>query len=116
MFVSKNIMYIFLKNFIFFRYGFKKTFKYNQIEEWFRSNINEWPVLSKPKIQTKETVTTPKSSFPFTVEVIHDEACNPGDNMEQIRNFNFSLDSRESKRQYGQAATILNDISSADVR
>ena len=91
-------MYIFLKNFIFFRYGFKKTFKYNQIEEWLRSNINEWPVLSKPKIQTKETVTTPKSSFPFTVEVIHDEACNPGDNMEQIRNFNFSLELIEVDR------------------
>jgi len=98
------------------KYGFKKTFKYNQIEEWLRSNINEWPVLCKPKIQTKESVTTPKSSFPFTVEVIHDEACNPGDNMEQIRNFNFSLDSGESKRQHDQAATILNDISSADVR
>ena len=52
-------------------------------------------------------MTTPKS-FPFTVEVIHE--ANPGD-ME--KNFNFSL-AGESKRQ--QAATILNDISSADVR
>ena len=54
-------------------------------------------------------MTTPKS-FPFTVEVIHE--ANPGDT--EIKNFNFSL-AGESKRQR-QAATILNDISSADVR
>ena len=86
-----------------FRYGFKKTFKYNQIEEWLRSNINEWPVLCKPKIQTKESVTTPKSSFPFTVEVILEEEQNSLD-----KKLDFSPNISRNTDTHSDAANVLN--------
>ena len=82
------------------QYGFKSKTKYNQIESWMQKH-KEWPVISAlpVKVKSSKEVGKPKS-YPFTVEVIEEDASNP------------KLDFRNDEIEIHANAHVLNDASS----
>ena len=83
--------------------GPRNKTKYSTVETWLENHASEWPVLSLPRMESNETLISPKSkSYPFTVEVVLE---NTLDNKLEF--------SPKDTLQHVNAASLLNSANDA---
>ena len=90
------------------KFGPKSKTRYNEIESWMQGHP-EWPILSSPKMHSREKATSPVSkSYPFTVEVI---AEGKDDSLQQKLDFSPKMRRNNDDDIHSNAAIVLNSTS-----
>ena len=90
------------------KFGPKSKTRYNEIESWMQGHP-EWPILSSPKMHSREKATSPVSkSYPFTVEVI---AEGKDDSLQQKLDFSPKIRRNNDEDIHSNAAIVLNSTS-----